>query len=145
MKAIIGIVVLLLLITVIVIGQGAFRSGAEPVTDDSPVDVGGIVMHTDLDDARALAAMGPTVLFFFADWCPSCRADMAQIEDRIEELGDITIVVVDYDRSRDLKKQYGVSYQHTYVQIDADGEAVELWNGGGVEGILENIVRVEVN
>ncbi len=99
------------------------------------------VDFTTIDDARRLAAAGPTVLFFHADWCPLCRADMQQIDERLHELGNISVVVVDYDQSGGLKKQYGVTYQHTYVQIDADGQKIALWNGGGVDDILKNVVR----
>jgi hypothetical protein len=53
-------------------------------------------------------------------------------------------VVVDYDRASELKQMYGVSYQHTYVQIDTDGEKVALWSGGGVDGILGNVLRKEM-
>jgi thiol-disulfide isomerase/thioredoxin len=102
---------------------------------------GGKVDFMGLDDASMLAAKGPTVLYFHADWCPSCRADMRQIDARLSELGDITVVVVNYDSSAELKKRYGVTYQHTYVQIDGDGKKVALWSGGGVDGILKNVVR----
>jgi hypothetical protein len=66
---------------------------------------------------------------------------MKQIDERSHELGDITLVVVNYDRAGDLKKKYGVTYQHTYVQIDRDGEKIALWSGGGVDGILKKVVR----
>src|SRR3972149_4139782 len=32
------------------------------------------VLFTDLMAAQAQAAKGPTVLFFAADWCPTCQA-----------------------------------------------------------------------
>jgi hypothetical protein len=51
-------------------------------------------------------------------------------------------LVVNYDRSADLKRKYGVSHQHTYVQIDAKGEKVALWSGGGIDGVLKNVVRM---
>jgi thiol-disulfide isomerase/thioredoxin len=102
---------------------------------------GGKVMFTSLEEARTLAAAGPTVLFFNADWCPLCRTDMRQIDERLTELGNITVVVVDYDRNAKLRKKYGVTYQHTYVQINDDGQKLALWNGGGVDGILSNVVR----
>ena len=102
---------------------------------------GGKVAFTDLAGASRLAETGPTVLFFHADWCPTCRHAMGQIDSRLHELGDITVVVVDYDSSPELKKKYAVTYQHTYVQIDGEGEKIALWNGGDVDGILENVAR----
>jgi thiol-disulfide isomerase/thioredoxin len=105
------------------------------------MSTGGKVMFTSLDDARALAQVGPTVLFFNADWCPVCRAEMSEIDARLDELGNVSLVVVDYDRNAKLRRKYGVTYQHTYVQISGDGGKLALWNGGGVDGILSNVVR----
>ena len=99
------------------------------------------VLFTDLEAAQMLAAEGPTVLFFAADWCPTCQAAMKELDSEAARLGDITVVVVNYDRASDLKRKYGISYQHTYVQIDAEGNKIALWNGGGIDGVLKNVVR----
>jgi thiol-disulfide isomerase/thioredoxin len=120
-------------------------AGATMMMDSAPgpamMGSGGKVLFTGLENARALAAAGPAVLFFHAGWCPTCRAAMSEIDARLSELGNITVVVVDYDSNKKLRKQYGVTYQHTYVQIDGDGEKIALWNGGGVDGILGNVVK----
>jgi hypothetical protein len=50
--------------------------------------------------------------------------------------------LVDYDNSKDLQKKYGVTYQHTFVQIDENGEALSKWNGGDVDKLLST-VRME--
>jgi hypothetical protein len=42
---------------------------------------------------------------------------------------DLTIVVVDFDNATELRKLYGVTVQHTFVQIDASGEAIGKWSG----------------
>ena len=156
-------IALTLLFTAAVYGQGSGNSeeGSEQAGTMSPPEApvaeeammsdtvpGGMMMSagskvdfTDLESARMIAAAAPTVLFFHAGWCPLCRADMQQIDSRLHELGNIVVVVVDYDRNPGLKKKYGVTYQHTYVQIDGDGEQIALWSGGGVDGILKNVVR----
>jgi hypothetical protein len=56
-------------------------------------------------------------------------------------LGDIAVFLADYDKERTLKQTYGVSAQHTYVQIDKDGNAVTMWNGGGTDMILMNVEK----
>ncbi len=56
-------------------------------------------------------------------------------------LGATTIVVVDYDKEKDLEAQYGVTVQDTFVQIDAKGMKLGAWNGGGVDMILKRVVR----
>jgi thioredoxin 1 len=50
------------------------------------------------------------------------------------------VVIVDYDHYPELKKMFGITYQHTYVQIDGEAKKIALWNGGGVDGILDNVV-----
>jgi thiol-disulfide isomerase/thioredoxin len=99
------------------------------------------VIFTTLEAAEALAAKAPTVLLFAADWCPTCQADLTDINANGSRLGNITIVVVDYDQERQLEKTYGVTVQHTYVQIDARGVKLGAWNGGGVDGILAHAKR----
>ena len=48
--------------------------------------------------------------------------------------------ITDYDTTKDLQKKYGVTYQHTFVQIDSSGKALATWNGGGTQEILDNTV-----
>ena len=36
---------------------------------------------------------------------------------------------------RDLAKKYLISYQHTFVQIDNDGNSVSKWNGGDIDNL----------
>jgi thiol-disulfide isomerase/thioredoxin len=98
------------------------------------------VLFRDLKSAQALAARNPTVLFFAADWCPSCQADLKDINANGRRLGKVDIVVVDYDKSRDLKARYGITVQDTFVQIGKDGSKLAIWNGGGVDGILAHLV-----
>jgi peroxiredoxin len=111
------------------------------MADDTMAETGGKVSFTDLDAARAIAAKGPAVLFFYADWCPTCQAAIKDINEHINRLDDITVVVVNYDKARNLKEKYMVTYQHTFVQIDENGEKIAVWNGGGVSDILKNTVR----
>jgi thiol-disulfide isomerase/thioredoxin len=99
------------------------------------------VIYTDLKAAEMLAAKAPTVLFFAADWCPLCQADLKDINANGSRLGNITIVVVDYDKERELERTYGVTVQDTFVQIDPTGARRVAWNGGGVEGILSRVKR----
>jgi len=87
--------------------------------------------YTDYNAALlANADQGDVVLFFHAQWCPYCRGlDTALNNSRSEIPSDLTILKVDYDNSSDLKKKYGVTYQHTLVQVDAAGNMVAKWNG----------------
>jgi thiol-disulfide isomerase/thioredoxin len=101
------------------------------------------VIFTSLAAAEALATKEPTVLFFAADWCPYCQADLKDINANGSRLGNVAIVIANYDTEKQLKDKYGVTAQDTFVQIDASGAATKIWNGGGegVDGILGHIVR----
>lgn len=86
--------------------------------------------------ADATADGGKVVLFFHAAWCPTCRSAEKDILSRIDELDPtITIIKTDYDTENELKKKYNVTYQHTFVQVDKNGELVTLWNGGSLNEI----------
>jgi len=38
-----------------------------------------------------------------------------------------------------LAAKYKVTYQHTFVEINSDGEIVQKWNGGGMSEFLSRI------
>jgi hypothetical protein len=99
------------------------------------------VIFTTLDAARALTAEGPVVLFFAADGSPSSQQDMRDINLNGARLKDISLVVLDYDREKAVRRQYGVTVEDTFVQIDSSGAKLGIWNGGGVERILARVVR----
>lgn len=76
------------------------------------------------------AAKGNVVLNFTAAWCPTCRALEANINANLANIpSNLTILKVDYDNSTALKKKYGVTYQHTMVQVDKDGNLIKKWMG----------------
>jgi len=79
----------------------------------------------------AYAENGDVVLFFRASWCPSCRTLDKNIKENISNIpSGVIILDVDYDNSTDLKKKYGVTYQHTLVQVDSSGNMIAKWSGG---------------
>jgi thiol-disulfide isomerase/thioredoxin len=83
-----------------------------------------------------LAAKGTTVVFFYAAWCPNCRATVTELNARWDEVRPgLTLVIADYDKEQALKAKYGVTYQDTFVLLDASGAGVDLWNSGGVNGL----------
>ncbi len=49
-------------------------------------------------------------------------------------------VKTDYDTERELKKKYGVTYQHTFVQVDAQGNQIKKWGGSNtLSAVLSQI------
>jgi thioredoxin 1 len=89
-----------------------------------------VIAFSSEKDARALAASKTVVYFFAATWCPTCQATYKDIKANYASLPDnLVLVFVDYDKSKDLKKKYGVTYQHTFVSIGPKGEARKTWSG----------------
>ena len=81
-------------------------------------------------DKLARAETGDVVLFFHASWCPSCRGLNSNIESNLKSIPEgVTILKTDYDKETELKKKYGVTYQHTLVQVDKDGNLIKKWSG----------------
>jgi thiol-disulfide isomerase/thioredoxin len=89
----------------------------------------------------ALAEKGKVVLFFRASWCPTCRSLDADIKAHLSAIPEgVTILDVDYDKSTALKQKYGVTMQHTLVQVDAQGTMITKWTGSPtLAGIVSNI------
>ena len=88
---------------------------------------------------NTLAAAGKTVVFFYAAWCPNCRATVAELNARWADVNpDLTLVIADYDKESALKGKFGVTYQDTFVLLDTEGNSVKSWNSGGVDGLNAN-------
>ena len=76
------------------------------------------------------SASHDVVLFFRASWCPTCRAVDTDIKANLSKIpSDLTILDVNYDDSTALKQKYSVTYQHTFVQVDKDGNQIKKWSG----------------
>ena len=76
------------------------------------------------------AEMGDVVLFFHASWCPACRGLNSNIESNLGSIPEgVSILKTNYDEETALKKKYGVTYQHTLVQVDKDGNLIKKWSG----------------
>ena len=146
---------ILILGIVVVLAGGAFYFSAQrqaaPATDTSIVQPTSVVTPGDprvqiesryvtYSKAAFDAARGKKrVLFFHAPWCSTCRpADAAfQKNDSLIPEG-VILFKTDYDSSTDLKKQYAVTYQHTFVLVDDAGIEVKKWNGGEIQELIAN-------
>lgn len=105
---------------------------------------GPFIPYKDSQQVMMLAEEMPTVLFFNASWCPTCREAREDFIAHSDSLRGVNLILVDYDNSDELQKKYGVTYQHTFVQIDTDGKALSTWNGGGTGELLANIVKKDM-
>jgi len=95
---------------------------------DAATTPGAYLTKAEYESQMAAREGTKVVYFFHADWCPSCRAtDAAVAADGVPD--GLTVVKVDYDTETDLRKEYGVTQQHTFVQVDPDGGELAKWTG----------------
>lgn len=90
--------------------------------------------------AEAVARGDKVVLFFHAVWCPFCKQlDNELLASEAEIPVGVTVLKTDFDSEGALKNQYGVRFQHTFVQIDANSDMVTSWLGGGLPELELNL------
>ncbi|MBI2049531.1 thioredoxin family protein [Candidatus Roizmanbacteria bacterium] len=146
--------VIIIIVILGIIGGGLYIANQEP-QNTSQADQEKAEMVEKSNTSRYIEYSKPAldqatsnrrVLYFYANWCPTCRPADANFKangDRIPE--DLTVLRVNYSDSetdqeeKDLAKKYGVTYQHTFVQIDGEGNEVTKWNGGQINELLANI------
>lgn len=99
----------------------------------------GYVTYDEYNADKAAFDQGDVVLFFHASWCPTCQRAEENLEaDPASIPNDLTIVKVDYDSSSDMKQQYGVTVQHTFVQVDESGTQLTKWTGSNTADEISN-------
>ena len=149
------IIVAAALVSIVAVGIYIVSRRTPPDTaHDSPVPVltpfvGGEDVGTSQKTGRYIPYSQPSfeaaadkkrVLFFHAPWCPTCRpADAAFQKDSARIPEGVVLFKTDYDTATELKKKYGVTYQHTFVQVDANGNAVTMWNGGQLNELIAKV------
>lgn len=91
---------------------------------------GSYITWDDYQKNKAQYAGNNVVLFFNASWCPTCQRTVESLDESKGSFPTgLTVVSVDYDTSSDLKKEYGVTTQHTFVQVSPTGEMIKKWSG----------------
>ncbi len=111
----------------------AVTSDAMMMKDDAMTDHDSMMMKGSIQtyspDKLTLAEHGKVLLFFHAAWCPICRQLDAEAAANPNIVPDgITIMKVDFDNATELRQKYGVTVQHTFVQVDASGALVKKFS-----------------
>lgn len=84
-----------------------------------------VIDYNKPDFDKALAAKKLVVIYFYADWCPICRAEVPKMYEAFNELtsSDVVGFRVNYkdgfddDHEKDLAREHGIGYQHTKVFV----------------------------
>jgi thiol-disulfide isomerase/thioredoxin len=102
----------------------------EAVMTGDAMTKGGYISYSDYTSSQGKYKDFKVVLYFHAPWCPTCQALDKNINANLDSIPAKTIIVkTDYDSSNELKKKYGVTYQHTLVQVDSSGSKIKKWSG----------------
>lgn len=96
----------------------------------APATKGSYIEYAAYAANPSMYSAGKVVLFFHAGWCPKCReTDENLTSDPASVPVGLTVVKADFDSENDLRQKYGVGVQHTFVQVDADGNELATWTG----------------
>ena len=86
------------------------------------------------------------VLFFYANWCTTCRPVNAQFLKEANQIPeDVVVYRVNYkdsdtdDQEKALADKYKITYQHTFVQVNEQGNEIKKWNGGNLADLIKNV------
>lgn len=110
-------------------------------SEDASESVGNYITFGTYETSSEDFSDTSVVLFFNAAWCSTCKVARDNFEASVDQIPvDLTIVVVDFDTATDLRKLYGVTVQHTFVQIGDSGEAIGKWSGStSIDEIVEQV------
>ena len=84
------------------------------------------------------------VLFFHANWCPTCRALDQEITSGLSRVpANTEVFKVDYDNSGGLTQDYGVTAQHTLVFLKGSATTPgSTVRGGGLEELIFQVESI---
>jgi thiol-disulfide isomerase/thioredoxin len=104
---------------------------SDDMMDDEAVSAGTGAYLAYSPEAVAASDADSIILSFSATWCPSCRTLDTNINENLSSIpAGVEIYKVDYDTNVALRQQYGVTTQHTMVQVDSNGTQIQKWSGG---------------
>lgn len=80
------------------------------------------------------------VYFFHASWCPTCKGIDDGLNSDLAALPKDTVIIkTDYDTENELKKEYGVTTQTTFVEVDNSGKELKKFTAGDYEDLVSEL------
>lgn len=137
-----NIIIIISLIVLVVLGVAVFNFLRTPVLSmDETQNIAGAGTYVEYSEQK-LTDEKSNVIFFFAKWCPSCQRQHNNLEDSRGDIPEnVVILRADFDNSDELRQKYGVTRQHTFVQVDGDGNEIKQWNNLYDSYDLESILN----
>lgn len=104
----------------------------ETVAEESAETFG--ATYTDYQAGEEIAEKH--IIFFYADWCPTCVKWEGEVKNRMEDLAANAIILkANYDTETELKAQYEITQQSTAVFINADGSVAKTEADPSIESL----------
>lgn len=108
--------------------------------EDTTSKQGSYITLADYNKDSSKYADSKKVYFFHASWCHICQEiDKAISADASKVPSGVTIIKTNFDNSTELRKKYGVTTQHTFVQVDNDGNETAQWSGASLSDAINGI------
>lgn len=109
--------------------DASMQKDAMAKSDGAMAAHGNYVSLADYTANTSKYADSKRVYFFHASWCPICKAIDQEVTADMSKLPvGVTLIKTDFDSATDLRKQYGVTTQYTFVQVDGNGTQVAKWS-----------------
>ena len=109
-----------------------------------------LITFNESDYKKARASGKVVLLWFYANWCPTCQLELRDIKEAFNQFDKEGVVGfrVNYNDSdtdaveKSLAREYGVAYQHTKVFIQADAQLMKTPETWGIDTYLEEFNKV---
>lgn len=126
------------------------EEGMTPIDEpEIAVGVNKVIPFTQVAYNKAIADGKLVVLYFYASWCPICKAEFPKMESAVNKLpNEVMAFQVNYrddntDRDEEaLAKKFGITYQHTKVILKGDKQLLKDLTSWDEEKYLTEIKKL---